>query len=536
MPKKLQSKWWRLTHLYKIKDKEGKLVRFKPNFIQALFKIASAGLRYIFIVKPRQLGFTTDAAIDMLDDACFIPGSSGAIIAHDRETLGKIFAIIKRAFDNMPKELQPETQYDTRNEYKFKKRFDGLNLDNELYVALKVRGTTVQRLHISEAAYIADREELKTGAKQAVPKTGRITEESTGNGMEGFYDDIMDSFDKQQKAIRNNTKLTDYDYRVFFYPWFQNPEYSLDGGLPEPDLMRYGNEEELRKKYNLKDGQLLWRRWKLDEFRTKQAADGIKLNVFQRFKQEYPATLLEAFQSGGGNIFNLEVLTEMVATTPIGFEQFDTLQLDPELKKKIEHLIFKEVSIWHQPEPGKKYVIGVDPSDGEGSDNTCIDVWEIPALPTDKIRQVGQFYGKIRPDHGAELCKSIAETYNDAFVAPENNMLSFVLFLSKIYDNYFMEVKIDKKTLKRTTTLGWSTNGATRDPMIDDFIALFEDNYLEINSGVTISEMKTFVKKDNGKREHADGRHDDSLISAMIALQMRKYQPRRSRAFTTKPF
>ena len=99
-----------------------------------------------------------------------------------------------------------------------------------------------------------------------------------------------------------------------------------------------------------------------------------------------------------------------------------------------------------------------------------------------------------------------------------------------------MEVKIDKKTLKRTTTLGWSTNSATRDPMIDDFIALFEDQYLEINSAVTISEMKTFVKKENGKREHADGKNDDSLIAAMIALQMRKYEPRRSRAFTAKPF
>ena len=503
--------------------------------MQVRYKIDSAGCRYVYIPKPRQFGFTTDAAIDMLDDACFIPGASGTIIAHDRETLGKVFAIIKRAYDNMPQELKPETQYDTRNEYKFKRRFDRVLLDNELNVALKIRGTTVPRLHISEAAYIKDREELKTGAKQAVPKTGRITEESTGNGMEGFYDDVMDALDKQQKAKAGGTPLSPHDYRVFFYAWFENLEYSLVGTLPEADGTRYGDEEELRAKYNLTDGQLLWRRWKLDEFRTKQATDGVSLNVFQRFKQEYPATLLECFQSGGGNIFNLEVLMDMVASTPMGFELLDQLGLPEDIRKKAEHLIFKDVSIWKLPEVGKRYVAGVDPSDGEGSDNTCIDVWEIPPVATDKLIQVAQYYGKIRPDHGAELCKSICQFYNDAFVGVENNMLSFVLFLSKIYPNYYMEVQVDKKTLKRTTRLGWSTNLKTRDPMIDDFIALFEDSYLEINSGVTISEMKTFVKKDNGKREHADGRHDDSLIGAMIALQMRKFQPRKSRAFSTNP-
>src|SRR3990167_5217414 len=533
LSQKLKSKWWRLNHLYKIKNKQGKIVFFHPNPMQRKHRVESYGYRYGYIVKSRQFGYITEAAIDMLDDACFIPGASSGIIAHDRETLSKIFAIIKRAYDNLAEELKPETKYDTRNEYKFIKRYDGLPLDNELYVALKIRGTTIPRLHISEAAFIKERDELKMGAKQAVPKGGRITEETTGNGLNEFYDDVMAALEKEKSG-----KMTPQDYKVYFYAWFENAEYSLGGQLPEPDIAKYGDEQMERGKYNLTDGQLLWRRWKLDEFRTTNE-NTAGLNVFQRFKQEYPATILEAFQSGAGNVFDLERLMELDSAPSIMLTSILNNDIDipgTELRNKIIKLIEKEVRIWHLPEVDKRYVIGVDPSDGQGSDNTCIDVWEIPKLPTDKLIQAAQYYGKIRPDHGANLGKEIAEAYNDAFIGPENNMLSFVLFLSKIYDNYFMEVKIDKKTLKRTTTLGWSTNSATRDPMIDDYIALFEDQYLEINSAVTISEMKTFVKKENGKREHADGKNDDSLIAAMIALQMRKYEPRRSRAFAAKPF
>ncbi len=478
----------------------------------------------------------------MLDDALFIPGCSSGVIAHDRETLGKIFAIIKRAYENIPEGLKPQTQYDTRNEYKFKKRFDDVILDNEIYVALDIRGSTVQRLHISEAAFIKDRGKLKMGAKQAVPIGGRITEETTGNGMGEFYDDVMAALAKIQKG-----KLNPQDYNVYFYPWFENPEYTLPGTLPEPDISRYGDEELERQKYKLTDGQLLWRRWKLDEFRTNSITSA-GLNVFQRFKQEYPSTLLEAFQSGAGNVFDIDKLSTLAGRKPLDMLDIQRLigqdweylgeyerSLLLKVRKDAQHLIDSGVWLWHLPQPGKRYVIGVDPSDGEGSDNTCIDVWEIPSEATEKLKQVAQFYGKIRPDNGADLCVDMAKIYNDAFVGVENNMLSFILFLSKKYDNYYMEVRIEDRSQKKSTHLGWNTNTKTRDPMIDDFIMLFEDGNLEINSQITVMEMKTFVKKDNGKREHVDRKHDDSLIGGMIAIQMRKYEPRRGRTFAQKP-
>jgi len=232
----------------------------------------------------------------------------------------------------------------------------------------------------------------------------------------------------------------------------------------------------------------------------------------QLFKQEYPANKLEAFQSGAGNVFDT-VKVEAVVPRNI-------------LLGSAKDLTQKGFKIWVDKEVGHDYLIGVDPSDGEGSDASCIDVWD-----KESLEQVAQFYGKLRPDELSELVALAGYYYNEAFVGVENNMLTTILLLSKIYDNYYYSNVIDERNAKRTKKIGWNTNTKTRDVMIDDFIIAFEQGELKINSQTTLNEMKTFVKKDNGKREHADGKHDDCLFGGFIALQMRKFWKGKTRTW-----
>lgn len=477
----------------------------------------------------------------MLDDALWTPGWSGGIVAHDRETLGKIFNIIRLAFEHLPDGIKPLTDTETKNMFRFTHRFDGVRLDSEIYVALKIRGTTVMKLHVSEAAYNKDRGELKRGAKQAVPIGGKIVEESTGNGMEDWYDDVMEAWEKQKSG-----KATLMDYYVAFYSWVENPEYTLPGILLEKDEDELKIIETAKNQLGIivRDGQLLWRRWKMNEM--KQSADGVGLNTKQQFKQEYPLTLLEAFQSASGNVFDLERLEQMKATIPIdgvaAYKQTHTgdplfsaqdIHYNNEIYRKFQQLNTLGVKSWHLPQKGLKYVLGCDPSDGTGGDDSCIDIWTRDKVDG-KYLQCAQFYGQMRPDLLAQLIKYMAEMYNDAFAGVENNMLTTILFLKEIYDNYYMEVRIDQKLNKRTTKVGFSTNLSTRDPMIDEFRILWEEDVLEINSAITIKQMRTFVKKENGKREHAEGKSDDALFGAFIAQQMRKHEPPRGRMFTQK--
>lgn len=130
-------------------------------------------------------------------------------------------------------------------------------------------------------------------------------------------------------------------------------------------------------------------------------------------------------------------------------------------------LKMKGVTFYELPYPGKNYLEGIDPADGTGSDNTCIDIWSV-----DELAQCAQYYGKIRPDDAAELRTLLANFYNKAFAGVENNLLTTILFMSKIYDNFYYETKIDEKSQKKTKKLGWSTNMKTRDVVIDEFIIL----------------------------------------------------------------
>ena len=231
-------------------------------------------------------------------------------------------------------------------------------------------------------------------------------------------------------------------------------------------------------------------------------------------------------------MFNAEIVDNIKPPPPLrrqdGLNLYKDAANNPRDKEKLDlfNRIYEQgVSFWKLPVEGREYVIGCDPSDGQGSDYGVIDVWD-----KDGLEQVAQFYGKRRPDELAQLCADLGNLYNEAYIGVENNMLATALFLSKIYDFYYSETRLDQRTNKRTKTIGWNTNGKTRDLMIDDFVIFWELGDLIINSPYTLAEMKTFIKNpETGKREHAKGKHDDALFSPFIAIQMRRAWPGRTR-------
>jgi len=469
-----------LTRFY-IRDKQGRKVLFKPNKAQIHFLNNMTGRD--IILKARQLGFTTLVQLTHLRRIMLDNYTTVATVAHKQNKLKSVFEIARFAWDNLPPEVKNvyEVRYDNVRELTFSAN------GSRYFVDLDLRSSTVQHLHVSEFAFLKDVSEMVSATFSTVPDTGSIVLETTANGLNSAYD-------FWQKA--NDGKV---DFTPHFYNWTWAEEYQATP--PENNkwkedykylAKRFNLIVDIQSKHQLTNEQFFW------YYQT--------ANLYEEtMKQEYPTVPEEAFLSSSISVFDL----------------FKVVQL------KGANILraYRGVNIYEEPKVGHKYCIGVDTSEGIGGDNTAVEIWDI----TDhkEIVQVASFSdSSIRPDQTASLVIELGNLYNDAFLIPERNSsgLSTVLKLQEEgYRNLFVNRQIDKKTQKSKNEYGWRTMGANREVMIDDFIELFENGNLVINSSKTIQEMKTFVRKESGKREHDEGYHDDSLFASFLAIQGIKY-------------
>jgi hypothetical protein len=223
---------WRLCSgaLYKIlikgdKGEDGLVLSFVPNRAQRRF-VKRLHHRNI-ILKARQLGFTTLIAIVWLDHALFNPNARCGIIAQDREAAEVIFRDkVKFAYENLPPALKAAMPLarDSAAELLF-----GHN-NSSIRVATSMRSGTIHRLHISEFGKICAKfpekaAEVVTGSIPAVPKNGVLIIESTAEGREGEFYDMVQRSRAQQEAGK---PLTERDYRFHFFPWYDEPGYRMD--------------------------------------------------------------------------------------------------------------------------------------------------------------------------------------------------------------------------------------------------------------------------------------------------------------------
>lgn len=182
----------------------------------------------------------------------------------------------------MAPQLKPSTSNSNRKELVFNR------LDSDYFVGTAGnkevgRGGTPQLFHGSEAAFWTNSDEIKKGLIQSIPDVdgSEIIHESTANGMDPmFYKGIKAALAKKS------------EYQVIFVPWYWQDEYVK----PVPKDVTWDDEElEYKELHGCTDENLIWRRTKIAE-----------LGGIPHFRQEYPATIDEAFQTSGGGLIKAE--------------------------------------------------------------------------------------------------------------------------------------------------------------------------------------------------------------------------------------
>lgn len=215
---KLKDSEWRLDHLYKIKTKQRTLKTLKANEAQRHYRLHRSNKD--LILKARQLGMTTEKVIEYLDDTIFNKNTTSAIIAHKMEKVQSIFEIVKLAFNYLPPLLKPRVNYDNRNELNFP------DLNSKIYITKDTRSEMIHNLHISEIDFMRSPEDTLLAALESVPIDGRISIESTANGVGILYD-------------LWNDKET--EFKKHFYNWLWDKDYIIESD---------NSFEELKDQYN----------------------------------------------------------------------------------------------------------------------------------------------------------------------------------------------------------------------------------------------------------------------------------------------
>src|SRR3990167_716087 len=272
-----ESKEDRLNNCYRIIDRNSNSIRFKLNPVQqnVLRGLHTRNL----ILKARQLGMSTFAVLYLLDEVLNNENMSAGIVSYSLEHAQHIFKkIIGHAYDTVNpliKQFAPIKQRSAR-EISF---MNG----SSIRVDTTLRGGSYPLVLVSEFGKTCSRnpqkaEEVITGTLQAVPKDGKVIIESTGEGNEGFYAELV-----MEASRRGNDNLSNLDYKLFFYNWTEEASYVLEEKVTyEIAFTDYFNKLEKESGKIITQPQRNW-------YAVQSKVLGDKM------RQEFPSTVSEAF-------------------------------------------------------------------------------------------------------------------------------------------------------------------------------------------------------------------------------------------------
>lgn len=486
-----------------IQDKQGMLVKFTPNSIQR--KVVDYVIECIqknvpirmIVLKARQEGVSTVVEAIILWWTATHKNVNSKIVSHDRESATNLYSMFQRYYDNSHPFFKPSTKFRTKNDLLFNNEQNtGLNSNISISSAENTgtgRGLTIHWLHASEVAMWSNGAEILAGLLQTVPMSPNtaIFLESTANGVGDFFYNTWVAA-KEGRSV----------FKPFFFGWHMHTDYQI----PTPKLDDYTQEElELIQNYDLTDEQIAWRRVKVMEFAGNE----------DKFSQEYPINEAEAFLVSGRPRFSIPRLQEMETSC----KPAPTYEL---VEKKGEISTIKvanaPLKIWEEPIGGVKYVIGCDVSD-VGTDFSVATV-----IRTDTSTTVARWRGSIEPSEFGEELYLLATYYNKALLGVEinNHGLTVVQRLRDMrYTNMYRRQKgIDERFETATSKLGWRTDRKTKPMMINDLAESIAKGVLKDYDLEFIREAFAYVVDDRGRTNAQEGRHDDTVISTAIALQL----------------
>ncbi len=548
------------------KDRSGGLITPTSNYLQGNIQevvthCEDLGLPVRIIgLKPRQKGSTTFFSAE---DYCYIRRAAvhacviGGQLSQTKEVIEMLKtyqANDKLDWGNTGEINSVEGRWTNGSRLKFETAGDKLAGIAGTYQVL--HGTEVARWARYGVANAAD---VLSNILKCVPllKGTMIILESTAEGSSGdYYTRWLGAVDAED-FLSGKVTIQPGQYIRVFAPWFefsdsamrlteqqkQHIRTSIDAEEEfqgERDLLEiYGRTDEtgvLRLGTVVEDfdayEQLAWRRWAIREECKRDKA------IFDR---DYPKNWQTAFMASGNLRFNqsgmANIRKRLAACVPMwGIIEEQKRRVAFRQTEKGE----AKVTIFEKPIRGCRYILPVDPMTGEtqvgGIDPDRHGVfvlragywdrdgkwkkmataarlvqnrWDIDVL-ADNVWKLSRYYGN------SVGCKIVIEMNQDKGITELLKLKSADLYAREIFN---------QREQRMSNALGYQTNEKTREVLVERMAQVIREwdkpgDGIDILCPLALEQCENFVRKANGRSEHADGWHDDDVISIALGVEL----------------
>ena len=417
---------------------------------------------------PRQCGKTTSAACYLLWYAMFHPDQVILIAAHKFAGAQEIMQRIRYAYELCPDHIRAGVINYNKGSMEFD---NGSRIVSTTTTTNTGRGMAISLLYCDEFAFVnaGIAREFWTSISPTLATGGKAIVTSTPNSDEDVFATLWKQSQDKFDENGNESELGSNGFYGFTAGWDEHPE--RDEVWKQQELSRIGEE---------------------------------------RFRREHECEFIIFDET----LINSTTLAEMEGTLPIE----NTGQ----------------VRWYKRPTPGHTYMVSLDPSMGTGGDFAAIQVFELPTFD-----QVAEWHHNTTPMNQQirilqGITKHIHETIieKDASASPqifysmENNTIGEAALMRVMdigeenIEGMFLSEPI-RKGHRRKFRRGFNTTAKFKIDACTKFKELVENNKMQINSKLLITELKDFVATGMSYKAKP-GQHDDLVSACLLMTRMMK--------------
>ena len=438
--------------------------------------------RQLAILKARQLGLTWLVLAYILHRVMFRPIQSGLLFSlRETEASAMLDERLKGMYRHLPSWMHAEEKEPEKGSRVSKEKLKDNTTKWELPSGSLVRAFPANRgdsytgtiALVDEADLIPHLDGLLRSVKPTIDAGGQLILLSRSDKTRP-----LSSFKRIYRAGERGAN----SYRVIFLPWYARPSRT--------------------------------KAWYDRLCADAMAKDGTLDEVYE----QYPSTAEEALQP---NVLDKRVAPAKVDAVyeelePVSVEEIEAALLAfnrKRVEEEYDEIVLpldsqgyrRPLRIYRLPEPGRRYVMGADPAEGNpSSDDSALII-----LDAETWEQVAVLNGKYEVSEFAEYIDALGEFYNRAAVLPERNNHGHALIL-KLRDISFLQIIEGRDGQK-----GLLTTAKSKKHMF----SVLADAIKSRDTVIHDDETRVQIASISGATLKApEGMHDDIAIAYCLAL------------------